>query len=434
MPYQTKGLDCWKWAKELRANAYADIYEAREKGKLLITGGAASFYDLPAGFGDYEYFAGEPYGASIAHLPEWVGICDEATEERGYARDLCAYMRHYWGSMFLNKGPFGEGFPKPDFAFQEHICDSHGKWFQIVAEYLGIPYFCIDYPTYFGQVKEHHIQRLIAQFHDFVDWGEKLLGRKFDDERFLKAMVNSDQVRCLWAEVCALNKAIPAPLDQKTMFSLYLPAVMLRQKKEGIDFYTTLRDEVKDRVANRIAAEPNERCRLWHDNLPPWFALRFFREAQKYGAVFVGSHYGFLWGSWDILPDGTVTAAQSLAESGRVPQSRDEAFRFMAEWALLKQSICPGGGLLASEGKLGALRLMLPQFHVDGVVFHLNRGCEGISVGQMECKLMVERELGLPTVTYEGNAGDPREYNETQVLDRLETFLVDRLGLTKLVD
>ena len=145
--YRTRAIECWQKAKELRLNHYKQIATAREEGKLVVTGGAETPEPLLAGLGGSVFLAGEPYGATIGHDTEFSQKCAEAAEARGFARDLCGYMRNFWGSMYLDRYYFGGPFPKPDFCFQLHFCDSHAKWFQVVAEHYGVPYFSLDYPV-----------------------------------------------------------------------------------------------------------------------------------------------------------------------------------------------------------------------------------------------------------------------------------------------
>ncbi|NIV34516.1 MAG: benzoyl-CoA reductase, bzd-type, subunit O, partial [Anaerolineae bacterium] len=44
---------------------------------------------------------------------DFAAQCHEAAQAKGYARDLCAYMRNYWGSILLNKYVFGGEWPEP---------------------------------------------------------------------------------------------------------------------------------------------------------------------------------------------------------------------------------------------------------------------------------------------------------------------------------
>jgi hypothetical protein len=43
------------------------------------------------------------------------------------------------------------------------------------------------------------------------------------------------------------------------------------------------------------------------------------------------------------------------------------------------------------------------------------------------------RDMGLPTSTYEGSTGDLKDWNEAQVLNRIDSFM-ESLGLSRLED
>ena len=147
--YPTERLQCWGKAKSLRENYYRDFAEAHDKGGIRWAGGAWSFDAIPSGLGDDVWsLTGEPYGATVAANKDFALECQEAIETKGYARDLCSYMRNYWGSILLNKyawPQFSEEFPKPDFIWQDHICCSHSKWYQVASDLEGgIPMYSID--------------------------------------------------------------------------------------------------------------------------------------------------------------------------------------------------------------------------------------------------------------------------------------------------
>ncbi len=293
--YETKPLDSWLKAKELRLDHYKELATAREDGKLLVTGSANTFMSLLAGFGDFVFLSGEPYGASVSYDPNFAEECGEATEARGFARDLCSYMRNYWGSMYLDRFYFGGSFPKPDFCYTRHICDSHAKWFQVVSEHYDVPIFAIDMPPYsYGEDADRmrlEVDYVVAQAQESIENVERHTGRKFDDAKFMAALENEFRTTALWGEIALLNEAIPAPLDLKSMFSLYVLPFFIKHEKRSVEYFTMLRDEVKDRIANQIAAVGNERCRLMHVSQPPWFILRIFRYLEERGVVCVGSHY-----------------------------------------------------------------------------------------------------------------------------------------------
>ena len=139
---------------------------------------------MPAGLGrDVCCLTSEPYGASIAWDRDFSLECMEAVEKQGYARDLCSYMRNYWGSVMLNRYAFGGPFPKPDFIWQDHICCSHAKWYQVVTDLEPeLPYFCVDVSVGpYTELNENRLAYVVGQMHDGIEWMEKVTGRTYDD-------------------------------------------------------------------------------------------------------------------------------------------------------------------------------------------------------------------------------------------------------------
>jgi benzoyl-CoA reductase subunit B len=66
---------------------------------------------------------------------------------------------------------------------------------------------------------------------------------------------------------------------------------------------------------------------------------------------------------------------------------------------------------------------------VDGIILHYNRGCEGLTVGIAENRLGLLNR-GFKVMTYEGNMGDEREFDEKATETRIDIFL-DSLGLKR---
>jgi benzoyl-CoA reductase subunit B len=428
--YETRPLECWGKAKEIRSNYYRDYAEAHDKGALRWAGGAWTFGAIPCGLGEDVYsITSEPYAASIAANREFSNRCLEATERAGYARDLCSYMRNYWGSLLLDEYLWGGPFPKPDFIWQDHICCSHAKWYQVVCDLEpGIPHFSIDVAVGPEQeITDNKIDYLVGQMLDGIDWMEKVTGREYNDDLLIEAVHNECRATSVWAEVCALNKAVPAPLDEKTMYSLYVLGTLMKHSKVVADFYEELRDEVQDRVDNGIAAIANERCRLMSDTQPPWGFLSLFRYLEQYGALSVGSLYTFgLIGVWEVKPDGTWGPRTTPAQLGVEIEDREHALRVLAEWNLHKPE---WQHFYSPHLKTDMMVRIAKEWKLDGVMLHYNRGCEGLSVGIAENRLGLI-EAGYPVMTFEGNMGDEREFDLARTMTRVDTFM-ETLGLEK---
>ncbi len=436
-PYQT-----WKWAKEMRVNYYRNYGEAHAKGGLNVAGGAWSFLPVVAGLGDDAYYlSAEPYGASTAFDTDFSLKCMEALEAKGWAVDLCGYMRNYVGSCLLGEYTFGGPLPKPDLVFQDHICCTHAKWKQAAIEAEGgdIPFFCVDVsvgPYEVGpgkeSLKEHRLKYVVDQILDALEELDKLAqqkwGRRFDDEKFIEAVHNDCNATSLWAEICCLNQAVPAPIDAKSMYPYFNLAAINRHRREVTDIYLALRDELKDRIARGVAAVPTERFRIFEDCAPPWYYLDLYRQFELYGATSVGSHYIFgLIGMWEEDAQGNRIARKTPQQLGIEIKSREDAVRVMADWYLTKPF---WKQIYFPELKSDIMIKYSKQWKANAVLLHYNRGCEMMaqSVGETRLDLL---DAGFPVLTYEADMADFRSFDESRTLARVEAFM-EGLGLDKL--
>jgi benzoyl-CoA reductase subunit B len=439
--YKTEPIRCWQKAKELRASVYERIARARDEGRIIVSGGTESMLALPAGY-DMEFLGGEPYGASCAfagkHDPSVCLGFFEAAEAARYPRDLCAYMRLTVGSLLANRYLFGGAYPKPTFNLQTHICDTHGKWYQIMSDIEGVPYHAVDFIPYAWETENEteeskRLKReyLVGQMLDTIDWMEKVTGENFDDEKFISAVNWECESTNLWARCCMANRAIPAVMDEKMMFSFYVIAVLMRQRKEAVDFYTELLDELEDRKRRGIAACADERFRFIHDSQPPWFSLDIFRYLEDFGAISIGAHYSFsLSGGWAYDPaQDTWLPAKPPREAGVELRTREEACEWYAEWILAYHTLLRSLRW-SGRGKHKRILDIVKNWRADGVVIHLNRGCEGTAVGQMELNRFLSDE-NIPCMTYEGNLADSREFDYERTMAKIDTFM-ETLGLKKL--
>jgi len=421
--YKTEQLKCWGKAKELRMKYYEDYARAHERGGLRWVGGAWSFSAVPSGLGrDVWSLTSEPYGASIAANKEFSLKCLETTEKAGFARDLCSYMRNYWGSIIIDKYAFGGPFPKPDFIWQDHICCSHAKWYQVVSDLEGgLPHFSMDVAVGpYKDVAPHKIDYLVNQMQDGIEWMEKTTGRRYDDDLLIEAVKNEFRSTSLWAAICELNKNIPAPLEEKTMYSLYVLGTLNKHDKEVADFYQELLDETRYRVENGIAAFANEQVRLMSDTQPPWGFLSIFRYMEKFGAISVGSLYTYgLIGIWEDKPDGSWGPRTTPMDKGIEINDRETALRLYADWTLSKPE---WQHFYSPHIKTEMMARIAREWKIDGVMLHYNRGCEGLSIGIAENRLGLIEE-GLPVMTFEGNMGDEREFDESRVKARFDAFM-----------
>lgn len=423
--WKTRPLEVWQKAKEFRTTRYADYAAAHKKGEL-----ASMWDDGRGGLGKVNMILGEHYGANCANMGLSMEFM-EAAEAKGYARDLCAYTRLNLGSLFLDKYAFGGPYPKVDFVMREANCDTHIKWAILMGGLLNAPVFCTDYVVAnefdSEQSKQNKVDYIVGQTLDGIEWLEKTTGRKFDDEAYIENLYKETRRRKLWGQICLLNQNVPAPIDEKSLLAFYTI--------DDEDITRMLRDELEDRVRNQIAAVATERFRIMHVSQPLWYALKIFRYLEKYGAVSVGSRYTFMGGGSGggiMVKEGIEIPEPTLEERGIFIKTREQAVRTYIERRRLSEDMEGGHfrfcGRLGRESQLRMARL----WHCDAALIHLNRGCEGYAQGLPQVRLAFI-ENNIPVLTYEGNVGDPREFDEARTMARFDTFFEGR-GLAKLED
>jgi benzoyl-CoA reductase subunit B len=430
--YPTAPLKCWDKAKELRNQFYRNFEQAHKNGGVRWMGSAWALDAVTSGLGrDVYCITGEPYGASCAFDKPLSTKYLTAAENYGFSRDLCAYMRNYWGSVILDQYAFGGQFPKPDFAFTQHICCSHAKWYQNACELEGgVPMFAVDvgagpYPPFAPEMYEHRVRYVADQMLDAIEWMEKVTGRTYNDELFFEGCWNDIRSTYAWAKICMLNRAVPAPLDEKSIYSLYVFGTLQKSNGDFADFYDELLEEVEDRVEKGIAAVANEQARVMTDTQPPWGFLKIYRHLESWGAVSIGSLYTFgLEGMW--LYDEKEKDFVPRPMPPEKPKTREEGCWMLADWHLSKPEY---QHFYHPEYKTKMMDAIARNWKVDGIILHYNRGCEGLSMGIAENRLgLLER--GHKVMTYEGNMGDEREFDEKAVITRMD-ILLESLGLKK---
>ena len=246
-------------------------------------------------------------------------------ERAGISRDLCAYMRNYWGSVLIDKfllgdGTIVDGFPKADLLFSIHVCCSHAKWYQFVRDAEGgVPYRAIDGVVFDKQpqLDDPALDYQVQQALEAIDWMEKTTGRKYNDELLFEAIYNDLDSISLWSQIEECNHVIPAPIDQKLMFAMSNCMTTSPHREESVEFLTDLLDEMKDRVKRGIAAVGDEQVRFLIDNTPVWGYLGFFRHLEKaWGAAGVGGTYSATFSGWERDEEGNLHAAKRPREKG----------------------------------------------------------------------------------------------------------------------
>ncbi|MBI4295992.1 MAG: 2-hydroxyacyl-CoA dehydratase [Chloroflexi bacterium] len=374
-----------------------------------------------------------PLGAMTqARNHEFARQCRGEAECQGFGREICGYHRNVFGSMYLNRDLAGGPFPRRDLSIPTPAaCDQHSLRGKPVADYFAIPRFQGEQPVYTGPrdptrdqvMREHRVGELL----DEIEWLEKQTGRKFDDEKFAEEVKSHMRLRQYAGEVCMFFQNVPSPLDEKSFDSFYTFGNMVRADLFKMEeLWRMLRDELKWRVENHIAAVATERYRFVEDEPPPWAFLKYYRYLEKYGAVCIGSPYTHgVGGPYEWRADGTFGPRPTPLQLGWPMTTREEVMRAMVGEAV--------GNFADIAGRRYRLVDMAKACQVNGALLPLHRAGVGCDFGRKEAGDALAA-AGYACCYYESpQPGDCTDLDVQRFLDQLDHWM-EAQGLTKLED
>jgi len=434
--YETRPLEIWGKAKELRAKWQTGMDETAATPGALLGSGNAGEIDWSVGFSGVNIVEDNPHGAFLAsQSDEYSRKCRLAAESRGWGRELCGYVNNCWGSMFLGTQADGSCFPMRDFNVPfPDVCDQHTKRGQQCMDYSPIPRWGGDIPMYLGEYDE---EREKAMIEHKVYWTlhvinemERIFGKEFDDEKMIEAVDMRIKMEEYGFRISQLMTNIPTPIGVKDLYSFYTLGMLTKvDPQETVDFWEALKDEVQWRVDNGIAAVANERFRWMECHPPAWHYLKYYRYMEQYGAVCIGSQYTHtMSGPLDLAPDGTLAQRPLEKERPNRPiRNREDALRYIYT-------------TVRSPAHFKIDEYLLPNatiefgkaFKVDGAIMPLWRGGVGCTLTRKEQALRMMKEAGFSILHYEGSQpGDRTDLDERGFIDKLDTWM-ESLGFEKL--
>jgi len=326
-------------------------------------------------------------------------LCQKA-EEMGYSGDLCSYARADIVSSMVDGGPIG-GLPKPDMLICcNNICGTVLKWYEIQARYYNVPLFIFDTPFCHTEYTQESRKYVRAQIDEYTEFLENACKTKFDHDRMKEVGRLSVEGQVLWQEVLDTAMNRPSPMTCFDAFFHLALIVTLRGTQIAVDYYRSLLEEMKQRVADGISAIPNERYRLLWDNLPIWYRVKWMSEKfAAHDACLVADTYTSAWcGQLKYMDEDNFL--DSMAEGYTriyLNIGVDEMIKIVLE--------------------------MVDKYDVDGFVMHSNRSCKPYSLGQYDIQRAVQKERGIPSVMIESHMIDERSFSESQAETRIDAFM-----------
>ena len=432
--WETRPLEFWDKAKELRAGWQKSIESVENVVAQGNTGPNVNWADA---FRAVTLIEDNPVGAMMQNKNEpYARKARLASEVRGWGREICGYQGNCWGGQFLGYIEDGTPWPRRKMVVpMPCVCDQHLKRGQQARDFENMPQWNSDNLIYVGPfdevrnkpMMEHRVYCDLRVLNDI----ERILGQKFDDEKYVKLMGADKQVKDYGTEVSRImTTTVPAPLSVKDLYSVYTIGGLTKIDPDAtVAFWKMVRDEVQWRADNHIAAVGNERFRWIEAHPPSWHFMKYYRYMEKYGAVCLGSQYSHITaGVMEIQPDGSIGTRDEFRYPENTPiETREDAVRYTAG--------TEARGLNSFKMDEYIRRDAIVEFakicKADGALLAIWRHGVGCTLTRKE-QAMYLKEAGLSVMHYEGSQpGDRTDLDEKRFLDQLDTWM-QSMGLDKL--
>jgi benzoyl-CoA reductase/2-hydroxyglutaryl-CoA dehydratase subunit BcrC/BadD/HgdB len=363
----------------------------------------------------------ENYGAATATMGANVPYL-ECSEADGFSNFICGYFRTGLGfaRQMAEVGdippdaPFG-GMAKPSVLVLNtrfRLCDVGYKSMQALGRYMDVPTYCLDMAlpavdADHEEMEKHYIWYMVEQFKDFVFFLEKILGRKMNPDRFEEIVDTSLKTRHTWYKCHQLRKAIPSPMPSPDVWACLTPEYYMPGERESLEFYQSLLEELKYRVANKIAAVPNEKYRILWGEPPPWYAMDLFDWMMKdLGVVPVIESHWYNPTPCDISP--TIT----------------DPYERLA-WMFYEHHILPTKKAKGQAEHWIAQRYLdwVKEYTCDGAVLMIVLSCAGVTIHHLHARNVLLDHARVPTLVFEADLADPRTWYNADVRMKVEGFV-----------
>ncbi|MGQ0621910.1 MAG: 2-hydroxyacyl-CoA dehydratase subunit D [Panacagrimonas sp.] len=404
------------------------IFSANERGAKVVWYNGAALNPIFQAAG-LEWAHGEAFSARLS-AQKLEKSAQLAAKEYGYVGELCSYARTHLGTALLarkaqddiqsgivsaeDQKDLASRLPMPHFIVNCYAgCSTGQQWDEITHRVLGkqIPIFNVSLPFLWGNGKDAGYLRgeewerasdyVADQLHKLIAFIEEQTGRRFDWDALRESMRYIKLASEIRRDGMAMCRTKPTPATYWDWIASVAHINFLPAGPELVEYFTKIREEIAGRVAASVGAIEDERYRLYFDGIMNWNKLgvlaRVFAEHKV--AIISGRYtHNAFWQEPHLI-------------------DTDDPIRGMAQHYLL----CP------TNHGFNTIKYFTKQdvdfYDLDGIVFHSTRTCRAFTGPQQTLAKMAQKELGIPSISFEGDVADESFYKGEMLEGRLEAML-----------
>jgi len=374
---------------------YVDrIVTAKDQGKWVATHGTQQpleIYEAMDVVGLFIEFWGVISDVvKLESVPEALNI----SASTGTPGEVCSFFRNMDGLMHAGK------WPHTDFLLYATSSCDNVKAYHTLGRRYGIPSFGMERPylPYTPKALEHWKN----EHKRLITFLEEKTGKKLDYDRLKETVRLSYRLTELTLEIDKLMAHVPCPMSAESFGGVLVAIRLLPGTQDAVDYLTSLRDELKERIDKGIGAVMDERFRvIWSCFTPFWDPTLMGFMQQKYGAVSVGEVLANWRGSaqWMLDPEDPL---------------RNLAYR---------TQLAPGNCQYASsQDWAGNVVDQARRLKADGAIFNNNWGCKQASGLGTLVRDELMRHCNVPSVTLNVDVIDATFVTRAEIESQLDSF------------
>jgi len=349
----------------------------------------------------------------IAALKGVSGKLIAVAEAAGYSQEICGYHKVTIGyALLLARGqlelvPEVPPMLRPDFIWTTNSCPAELWASEALGRILDVPVMGIDVPFEYDVAnREGNLHYVESQMREALDIMETWVGRPFDWPRLaehIRGLAEVADIRNEVNQVCKTCPSVCSALDLVPASFVHRAAPVEESKR----VYRALREEIEGKIERGERDVPEEKLRIVWCGLFPWKMTGAIRELLARHGATLCSHQSSIGSPTErgegLDPGNPLRSAAGLWQSAATTKTIDARIE---DW--VKPTI---------EG-----------YNVDGIISNMGRTCKIISIPVQVWAAEVEKELGVPTLIVESDSIDPAFYDQSQMENRIESFLESIAG------
>ncbi|HPA21017.1 MAG TPA: 2-hydroxyacyl-CoA dehydratase family protein [Verrucomicrobiae bacterium] len=401
MAAERKDFESNQAMRQVMNNYFVELTKGAENGKKTAWCTSVGPAELLLSLGFNVYFP-ENHGAMLGASRMATDLIPLANAQ-GYSPDICSYLTADIGSYLAKQSPFHKmklsGPPRADvLVFNTNQCRDVKDWFQFYAREWDVPCIGIHSPRAPGELDGAMIKGVARQIEQLVEPLEKVAGQKFDIDRLREVIGSSRRCTELWREVLETASNVPSPISFFDETIQMGPAVVLRGTQPAIDYYSLLLKELKQRVADGVAAVDGESFRIYWEGMPIWGKLKdLSTQFMHLKACVVASTYCNSWIFDALDPRDPFESMARAYSSIFICRSDDPKERYIEE--------------------------MVEKYKVNGILYHDAKTCPNNSNCRYQMPQRLQARLGIPYMIVNGDLNDLRLYSDEQTRTNIEAFV-----------